>query len=79
MIPERTKDAINRYVADHCHTGGFLEAVLSNNLRQSFARSDKENRLALFEIVTYCWNEIPFICWGTPEKVQAWLAVGPQT
>lgn len=74
MIPQRTKDAIDRYVNDHCRIGGFLKAVLSNDLVQSFGLADEENRKALFEIVSYVYNEIPGNSWGSPEKVANWIA-----
>ena len=73
MIPTRTKDAIDRYVEAHRPVGGFLAAVLSNDLAYSFWRADQENRANLFDIVVYCWNEIPAPCWGSPQKVKAWL------
>ena len=73
MLPTRTKDAIDRYVNDHRPVGGFLTAVLSNDLAGSFWKADEENRANLFHIMAYCWNEIPAPCWGSPEKVKAWL------
>lgn len=72
-MDERFKKAIDRYVNDHTPTGGFLQAVLENNLRESFGRADEEAREQLFEIVSYCYNHIPSNCWGSPEKVEAWL------
>ena len=77
MLPTRTKDTIDRYVNDHCPVGGFLTAVLSNDLVGSFGKADEENRANLFDIVSYCYNEIPSPCWGSLEKVQAWLRVRP--
>lgn len=73
MIPERTRASIDRYVADHVEPGGFVRAVLENNLKESFGRADSENREALFDIVCYCYNEVPLNCWGSPDRVQKWL------
>ena len=73
MIPKNTLAGLKRYVKDRIHPGGFLIAVLENNLRKSFGQADKENRKALFEIVCHCYNELPSICWGSPEKVKNWL------
>ena len=74
MIPERTLDGIKRYVEDRIPPGGFLTAVLENNLKESFSWADKENREVLYEIVRYCYNELPYGCWGSPEKVKKWLS-----
>jgi len=73
MIPERTLDGIKRYVEDRIPPGGFLTAMLENNLTESFGRADKENREALYEIVGYVYNKTPSVCWGSPEKVKKWL------
>lgn len=74
MLPEHIKEAIDRYVSDHTPVGGFLTAVLSNNLSGALNKADDGNRLALFDIVKHCWNELPGGCWGSPKAVTAWLA-----
>jgi hypothetical protein len=73
MVREDTLDTIDRYVTDGIPTGSFCEAVLSNNLMESFGRADLGNRVALFEICSYIYNETPSACHGSPEKVSAWL------
>ena len=73
MIPVDTKESINQYVAKHCPVGGFLKAVLSNDLFSAMGRADENNRANLFDIISYLWNEVPGNCWGSPEAVQSWL------
>lgn len=73
MIKQSTLDALDRYVVGHVPTGDFLRAVLSNNLIESFSRADDENLTAMHEITKYIYNMIPSACWGSPEKVEAWL------
>jgi hypothetical protein len=73
-IKPETLDGIRRYVDDHCPPGDFLEAVLSNDLKESCWRADDANLETLIEIVHYCYNMIPSVCWGSPEKVRNWLA-----
>jgi hypothetical protein len=72
MKPE-IKESIDRYVAERVPTGGFLKAVLENDLMEAFGRADEDNRLDLFEICSYIYNNIPNICHGSPEKVKEWL------
>lgn len=72
-IPDRTIETINNYVEYKLTPGSFVEAVLCNNLIGSFSRADIYNRAALFEIVTYLSNEVPFECWGSREKYNNWL------
>ena len=64
---------IQRYATAHIRTGSFLEAVLSNDLKEACARADDKSKRLLFEICAYLYNEVTGECWGSPEKVQAWL------
>lgn len=66
--------ALNRYVFDHLPPGGFLYAVLTNNLKESFARADDQNLSALPAIVSFMYNHMPADCQGSPQRVAAWLA-----
>lgn len=72
-IPQRTKDGIDRYAQHGIRPGGFLTAVLSNDLKGAFGAADMENRGAMFEIVSYCYNEIPANCWGSARVVEHWI------
>jgi hypothetical protein len=72
-IKEITLDGIKNYVEHGIPPGDFLRAFLENDLKEAFFRADDENQKAMFEIVKYCYNEIPHICWGSPEKVRNWI------
>lgn len=66
--------SLNRYVTQGIPTGGFLQAVLENDLMMSFGRADEDNREALFHICAYVYNEMPYTCHGSPAVVAKWLA-----
>ena len=68
-----TLDSIDRYITHGIPTGSFLEAVLCNDLMEAMGLADMGNRLALFEICDYIYNETPSGCHGSPEKVRAWM------
>lgn len=68
-----TKESIDMYVEHHIPTGGFLQAVLENNLCGAVGHADEENLRDLKEIVGYIYNEIPAIAWGDRSTVQKWL------
>lgn len=72
-IPDTTLDGIFRYVSRHQPPGGFIRAVLENNLAEAFGRADDSNRFALFGILRLLHNNVPSGCWGHPDKVNAWL------
>lgn len=73
-VPERIVDSLLRYIKTGCPTGGFLRAVLSNDLFEAVARADEECVVALPVLVKWIYNEAPSACWGTEKKVDAWLA-----
>lgn len=68
-----TKKAIDNYVAKGIPVGDFVQAVLENNLRGAVCHADERNLRDLVEIVKHVYNHIPSGCWGSPEKVAAWL------
>jgi len=78
-IKPSTLEGIQSYVHQHCPPGGFLRAVLENNLQEAVIRADKENLMGLREIVQYVYWEVPHLCWGSPAKVKAWLEVKSET
>ena len=73
MIPERTLQGIEQYYNNRIPPGGFLTAVLENNLMESCAQADETNRAALYEICCLLYNNYPSKMWGTPERVKNWL------
>ncbi len=72
-IPEHTLGALDRYVNDRLLPGGFLVAVLSNDLFGAVGRADSENLAALADICRYVYNELPSSCWGSKDKIWAWV------
>lgn len=68
QIPERIKRSIDAYVTHRQPVGGFLQAVLSNQLFEAVGRADNESMAALREIIQYIYNEIPAKSWGSPLK-----------
>lgn len=73
-IPQLVQDGLARYIVDRTPTGGFLRAVLENDLCEACVRADLESRAALAEIVLWLYYNAPSECWGSPERVDAWLA-----
>jgi len=79
MIPRHTQEALDRYVQCHIPPGDFLKAVLSNNLKEAFARADDMNTEAMGDIVKYMYNNIPSACWGSKEALEEWINMKPET
>lgn len=71
-IPKHTQGAIERWVDHGLFPGGFLEAVLTNDLFGAVGRADSENIRALKDIVMFVYNEVPSSAWGSKEQMQAY-------
>ena len=71
--PVRILDSINRYVEHGLEPGGFVRAVLSNDLATTFRAADAESLRGLPDILQYIYWEIPSACWGSEAKIKAWM------
>ena len=74
-IPVHTQEALERYVVHGIEPGGFLMAVLSNDLMRSFGRADSENINSIYSICTWLYNEAPSSCYGSFERVENYIKV----
>jgi len=72
-IPAHTQGGLERYRDNHCEPGGFLYAVLTNNLRLAVRRADSENLAELPRIVTWIFHNMPTTAWGDEERYRAWI------
>jgi len=73
FLPEHMREGMKRYLEHGIEPGSFMMAVLTNNLKEAFARADHLNKHYIGNIVSYCYNEIPGAAWGSPENVEAWM------
>jgi len=72
-IPEHMRDAVLDYVNNGREPGGFLGAVLTNNLVEAFSRADHINTEAMRDWAHLLYWELPCDCWGSEEIVEAWI------
>lgn len=73
MIPEHTLQALDDYIINGLEPGGFLTAVLSNDLKGAVCRADRWNHHNLADTVKFIANCAPAFCWGSREQVISWL------
>lgn len=74
LIPAHMWGGVERYLLHGIPPGGFLTAVLSNDLMGAFGKADDENTAAMRNWAMFIYNYMPNGCHGSPEKVRAWLA-----
>ena len=72
-LPPHIRDGVKRYIEHGIKPGDFLTAVIQNNLKESFARADETNIERMFDIVSFLYNEVPLLCWGSPERMKNWM------
>lgn len=71
-----TLETIKHYVEDGWQPGGFLTAVLANDLMNALGKADSYNRASIFEISCVVYNDIPSNCHGSYEIVNKWIENG---
>lgn len=73
LLPEHMHGAMRRYLEDGLYPGGFLGAVLSNDLVGAVRGADHINSKRLSDIVQFCMWSIPSTAWGSPQAVEKWI------
>ena len=73
-IPKDMQEGMTQYVENRTEPGGFLSAVIRNDLLDAACRADKHNLLLIKEYAQWFYNVAPSPCAGSPEKMRAWLA-----
>lgn len=74
-IPEHLRDGIETYIEKGRETGGFLMALLENDLRRAIGSADPTSLAGLPALVRYLNTHAPSIAWGSVANVQAWMAL----
>lgn len=78
LYGERMTDAMCEVIRDYLEKkildDDFLEAIVCNNLSEACAHADENNKRRLHVYVSFFYNHTPSNCWGSPEKVRAWLS-----
>jgi hypothetical protein len=73
MTLQQAYSKLDSYKKSKLAPGGFLLAVLENDLTTSVLKADKESQQILTEITKYCWQTLPHNIWGSPQKVKEHL------
>jgi len=74
VIPDYMMEGLELYIEHGVEPGHFLSAVIKNDLADAVGRADDHNLRNLPAYVGYLYNEAPATCWGSAEKMKAWVA-----
>lgn len=72
-LPESLRPGVKLYIEQGIIPGDFLRSVICNNLSESFMFADPMNKKRMDQIVDFFRREAPAVCWGSKEKMRAWL------
>ncbi len=74
MLPQHMREGVLKYLDQHIRPGGFLYAVLCNDLVGATLRADPINKTSLDDWVQWLLGHCPSYAWGSTEIVEAWIA-----
>ena len=72
-IPEYMMGGVTRYIEHGIPPGDFLTAVICNDLFEAISRADDTNMRNLPAYIGYFYNKAPSECFGSKEKMDAWI------
>jgi hypothetical protein len=77
-LPERMQESLRAYIEHGVlpARADFLYELLTNDLYGVFKFGDAENLGVLPGWLSWLYNNPPSGCWGSREKVAAWVAKG---
>ena len=72
-IPHYMHGAIIRYYENGIAPGSFLEALINNDLKETFGRADDTNIKRIRSYIMWFYNEAPAGSWGYDGAVDKWI------
>lgn len=70
------REGTRAYIEEGIPPGGFLWAVMQNDLVEAFATADGVNQEMMFYWAEFLYNEAPRAAWGSRKAVLAWIERG---
>lgn len=71
-------EGLRAYVLDGIEPGGFLCAVIANDLRRACELADPDSLRNLPAFVSFLYSHAPASCWGSYERLIRWVERGTQ-
>lgn len=75
-VPEHTRGTLLRYRDHGLAPGGFITAVLRNDLMGAIDSADMENSRCLVDICRWVYMRLPSAAWGSDEAITDWMRMG---
>lgn len=75
-VPGHMWEGICAHIMTGRPVGGFLTALLSNDLMGAYGKADENNIRAMHNWVMFLYNAAPVGSYGSEENVKRWRAAG---
>lgn len=72
-IPNYMVEGLELYINNRIKPGSFTMAVLANDLKEAVGKADNKNMRNIPAYIYFLYNFAPPECFGSYEKVAAWL------
>lgn len=73
LIPPHMHEGLHRYIDEGIEPGGFMTAVLANDLSRAALCADSANKYKLADYIIFVHNYLPIGSYGSYEKVVLWM------
>lgn len=75
--PDKCPEAVQHHLkqwadGDPTVLTGFIQAILENDLFETYSLASDENMAAMHHIASYVICRMPRACYGSPTRVEAW-------
>jgi hypothetical protein len=71
--PPHAKEAMINYLEHKWEPGGYLSAVLENDLFGAYAHADLKSLKEMDALILWVYNFAPASCWGKKGSIAGWL------
>jgi hypothetical protein len=68
--------SVRRYIEDGLEPGGFLSAVINNDLKNAFLYADAHNYDKIGFWANWFYTQVPSKCWGSERAMISWIRCG---
>jgi len=75
-LPAHVHKRLEDYIQRGMPVGGFLQAVIANDLRDAVARADDSNIQVLPALAAYLFQNAPMMAVGSREAYEQWVRAG---